>query len=351
MARYTTHKRDTLSAALLLSGLVAGTAQAERVTEPRTLVVADETAVREAPGGAAVDQWPDGTLFTSNRVNGDWIRATGHFPDGRWAALEAPHWLRKSRIRERGAKTAESNGTAGDDRPRTYRMRRAASLHDAPGGATTDTTWETHRRFTSNHRNGDWVRITGHFPEGQWQPKPGERWLPRAAVEDISPPPDLERPDGAERWIRVDKDRFRLEVHQRRADGSEKRLFATRVGLGMERCLPEDEGGRCYFTEPGEYTIRWRIHDPDGIEWCIPDSMAEQARYREYIEQGQRCFPDALGRFALNIGGPYAIHGTQNPDESLGQSVTNGCVRVHNDDMERIWRYMEVGDRVEIVEG
>ncbi|MGM0476730.1 MAG: L,D-transpeptidase [Pseudomonadota bacterium] len=344
-------KRHVVPAVLLLPGLFTIPAQAERVTEPRTLVVAAEAVVREAPGGAAAEHWSAGTLFTSNRISGDWIRATGHFPDGRWSALESPRWLKRSKVRERGAKTARSGGTTVDDRPRTYRLRRRTRLHTVPEGEATDTAWEAGQRFTSNHRDAEWVRVTGHFPDGQWRPWEDERWLPRAAVEDISPPADIERPDGAERWIRVDKDRFRLEVRQRLPDGSEERLFTTRVGIGMDRCLPEEEGGRCYFTEPGEYTIRWRIHEPDGIEWCIPESMEEEPRYREAIERGQRCFPNALGRLALNIGGPYAIHGTQDPEESLGRAVTHGCVRVRNDAMERVWRYMQVGDRVEIVEG
>ena len=46
-----------------------------------------------------------------------------------------------------------------------------------------------------------------------------------------------------------------------------------------------------------------------------------------------------LGRFALDLGDGYMIHGT--PDESsVGKKATHGCLRLHDEDIE--WMYQNV---------
>ncbi|HYO78850.1 MAG TPA: L,D-transpeptidase [Thermoanaerobaculia bacterium] len=59
----------------------------------------------------------------------------------------------------------------------------------------------------------------------------------------------------------------------------------------------------------------------------------------------QRQFPDVLGTHRLNLGDGYALHGTQAVDK-LGQSVSHGCVRLHNDDISRLYQMASVGDEV-----
>lgn len=58
-----------------------------------------------------------------------------------------------------------------------------------------------------------------------------------------------------------------------------------------------------------------------------------------------RQFPDVLGTRRLNLGDGYALHGTQAVDK-LGQSVSHGCVRLHNDDIARLFEMASVGDEV-----
>lgn len=58
-----------------------------------------------------------------------------------------------------------------------------------------------------------------------------------------------------------------------------------------------------------------------------------------------RQFPDVLGTHRLNLGDGYALHGTQNVKQ-LGQSVSHGCVRLHNDDIARLFAMANVGDEV-----
>ncbi len=60
-----------------------------------------------------------------------------------------------------------------------------------------------------------------------------------------------------------------------------------------------------------------------------------------------RQFPDVLGAYRLNLGDGYALHGTQ-AVQQLGQSVSHGCVRLHNDDIARLYEMAAVGDEVVI---
>jgi len=59
----------------------------------------------------------------------------------------------------------------------------------------------------------------------------------------------------------------------------------------------------------------------------------------------QRQFPEVLGTHRLNLGDGYALHGTQAVDK-LGQNVSHGCVRLHNDDIARLYSMANVGDEV-----
>jgi lipoprotein-anchoring transpeptidase ErfK/SrfK len=59
----------------------------------------------------------------------------------------------------------------------------------------------------------------------------------------------------------------------------------------------------------------------------------------------QREFPDVLGTRRLNLGDGYALHGTQAVSQ-LGRSVSHGCVRLHNDDIARLYEMANVGDEV-----
>ncbi len=59
----------------------------------------------------------------------------------------------------------------------------------------------------------------------------------------------------------------------------------------------------------------------------------------------QRKFEKTLGKYRLNLGGGYAIHGTLMTDQ-LGRSVTHGCVRLGDADIETLYGMAQVGDQV-----
>lgn len=220
-------------------------------------------------------------------------------------------------------------------------------VSNLPNGEIIDH-WNGGTLFTSNKEHQEWIQVTGHFPDKVWQPMPTPTWINKQHIEDISAPPLYPRDKGSKRYILIDKTTFELKVIDQ-SNGIETQRYTTNVGLGMDGCLTADEGGKCYYTEAGEYQVRWKVYDPDGIEWCVPKDMEKEKKYAKDIAEGKRCYQGALGRFALNIGKTYAIHGTTNND-SIGKNASHGCVRARNDEMETIWRYMEVGDKVIIIE-
>jgi lipoprotein-anchoring transpeptidase ErfK/SrfK len=63
------------------------------------------------------------------------------------------------------------------------------------------------------------------------------------------------------------------------------------------------------------------------------------------VDTKQRHFDKVLGKFRLELGDGYGIHGTDEPDK-LGQSVSHGCVRLGDDDIARLYQMANVGDTV-----
>lgn len=230
----------------------------------------------------------------------------------------------------------------------TYKLSTIAVVRNHPDGPVVDI-WNSGTLFTSTVADGDWIRVTGTFPENRWKPVDKPLWINRHYATPYTPRHTAarsSRPPGVTRYVEVDKSSFELRVIEEKAR-SKKVIFKTVVALGMDRCLPKEKGGRCYYTEPGEYHVRWKVHDPKGIKWCIPKSMEKE--YPEDIASGKRCFRGVIGKHALNIGKTYAIHGTSNP-ASLGKRVSHGCIRTANQAVEKLYRLMEVGDKVYIME-
>jgi lipoprotein-anchoring transpeptidase ErfK/SrfK len=59
----------------------------------------------------------------------------------------------------------------------------------------------------------------------------------------------------------------------------------------------------------------------------------------------QRKYKGVLGTHRLNMGDGYALHGTDHP-ESIGRSVSHGCVRLRNEDIETLFQMVSVGTPV-----
>ncbi|MES2523743.1 MAG: L,D-transpeptidase [Gemmatimonadota bacterium] len=65
------------------------------------------------------------------------------------------------------------------------------------------------------------------------------------------------------------------------------------------------------------------------------------------IDSHNRHLVGELGRYALDLGNGYLLHGT--PDQStIGSDTTHGCIRLADDDLEWLYRYIPVGARVQV---
>ncbi|MDH3354626.1 MAG: L,D-transpeptidase [Chromatiales bacterium] len=245
--------------------------------------------------------------------------------------------------------TLESTPAISTYRAQTYQLTTLASVRDAPDGKIV-AVWSSETRFTSKEQRGEWIKVSGTFPNDKWTPRSKPLWINGNYTANFTPQPGpipSGRPKNIHRYITINKSDFLLKVFEREeGEKSEQVVYSAKVALGMDRCQPKEKGGKCYYTDPGEYQVRWKIYDPLGIEWCIPKSMEEE--FKSDIAAGERCFRGSIGDYALNIGKTYAIHGTANP-ASIGTKASHGCVRTVNADMKRIFNMMDVGDKVYIV--
>jgi hypothetical protein len=127
---------------------------------------------------------------------------------------------------------------------------------------------------------------------------------------------------------------------------------AHKKGLGvahMTRGTVIPAGGGAVIAASGSDLVK---RYPDGRE--VPLSAGEG---HEIVVNGnivippygvnQRRYKGVLGTRRLVLGDGYGIHGTDAP-ESIGRSVSHGCVRLRNEDIEKLYDMVPVGTPVYI---
>ncbi len=101
-------------------------------------------------------------------------------------------------------------------------------------------------------------------------------------------------------------------------------------------------------TPPGSYFVANRRADPI---WYVPPSiqeemLAEGKEVKTRVEAGPE---NPLGKYWLGLNrGGYGIHGTNAPS-SVGQFSSHGCMRVHPDNIEKLYKGLPDSARVEVV--
>lgn len=124
----------------------------------------------------------------------------------------------------------------------------------------------------------------------------------------------------AETWILVDKASNTLTVYN---DDTVLRSFP--VALGADP----------HFTPEGSFVVVHRIENPS---W-------------KHIPGGDPTNPLGDYWLGLNVvsesGERYGIHGTNEP-HLIGQNVSDGCIRMRNEDIAFLIKHVPVGTRVEI---
>ncbi len=112
---------------------------------------------------------------------------------------------------------------------------------------------------------------------------------------------------------------------------------AMRYGIGV---------GREGFTWSGTERITRMAEWPD---WHPPAEMIERQPYLPRFMAGGESNP--LGARALYLGKTvYRIHGTNQPS-TIGQTVSSGCIRLVNSDIEDLYQRVQVGTRVVVLPG
>jgi lipoprotein-anchoring transpeptidase ErfK/SrfK len=87
---------------------------------------------------------------------------------------------------------------------------------------------------------------------------------------------------------------------------------------------------------------------PDGSERELEPGktiVAGDAVVIPPVDTKQRHYDKVLGKYRLEMGNGYGIHGTDEPAK-LGQSVSHGCVRLGDTDIEKLYQIANVGDTV-----
>lgn len=125
-------------------------------------------------------------------------------------------------------------------------------------------------------------------------------------------------------------------------------LWSAPVGTGMGLRLETEERKWEFSTPAGEYQVQYKEENP---AWYAPDwYFIENKLPVPPSDDPRRRFPGGLGAAAVYIGLGLAIHGTDKPD-LLGQRVSHGCIRLSNDDAQRLFHNVQVGTKVIIVGG
>lgn len=127
---------------------------------------------------------------------------------------------------------------------------------------------------------------------------------------------------------------------------------AQRRGLGVIRLsrgerIPAGDGA--WITVVGSEVVR---EFPDGRR-----VIATAGDGSEIVAAGniivppfgtnQRKYRGVLGSHRLNIGDGYSLHGTNRP-ETVGRSVSHGCVRLRNEDIAALYDMVPIGTPVYI---
>ena len=115
----------------------------------------------------------------------------------------------------------------------------------------------------------------------------------------------------------------------------------ARCSVGKGGILSDKKTGRKweFVTPKGIFTIKNKTENP---LWFKPDwAFIEDKKEIPLPNAPERKVEGELGKYALDLGFGYKIHGTQK-EELLGRAVSHGCVRLGADDLEYIYKNTKI---------
>src|SRR5690606_20448163 len=87
---------------------------------------------------------------------------------------------------------------------------------------------------------------------------------------------------------------------------------------------------------------------PNGSFVPVPpgeETVFEKTLFIPPLDTENRRIPGELGRFKLDLGDAYYLHGTPYP-QSIGTATTHGCIRLLDEDLEYLFRTVDLGTPV-----
>lgn len=186
--------------------------------------------------------------------------------------------------------------------------------------------------------NGRWLlHVTGS------PPYTGLRRSRTSTVRNVSPEV-LQRVPGddspsLEQWLADSNARVLIVRSQH--------LLYAKLDDVVER-FPVAVGRRSNPTPLGRYSVQNIAHKPT---WFPTQRMrvSAQQRGRELPRRVPPGPANPLGDWFVALGHSIGIHGNNSP-WSIGRSVSSGCVRMRNADIERVARSVSAGDGVWVVD-
>jgi lipoprotein-anchoring transpeptidase ErfK/SrfK len=121
-------------------------------------------------------------------------------------------------------------------------------------------------------------------------------------------------------------------------------LMDAVCSTGSYSRLDAPDGRSWFFHTPrGLFKVQGKMKDP---VWVKPDwAFVEEQQPIPGPRHPDRYEPYVMGDYALSFGDGYYIHGTLYR-RLLGQSVTHGCVRLGDKELERVFQTASVGTPV-----
>jgi lipoprotein-anchoring transpeptidase ErfK/SrfK len=138
------------------------------------------------------------------------------------------------------------------------------------------------------------------------------------------------RPNGAVGWVRAAAIELQPVDLRIEVDVSQRRLKLFRSGRRVLEA-PVAVGSAATPTPTGRYYVNQRLVPTDTSGPYGPGAI------------GISAFSPVLTGWAQ--GGPVAIQGTNEP-WSIGHAVSNGCIRLPNDTLERLFKIVPPGTQV-----
>jgi len=119
-----------------------------------------------------------------------------------------------------------------------------------------------------------------------------------------------------------------------------------KCSTGSYILLKNGEDQQWMFKTPkGEFRIQGKTTSP---VWKKPDwAFIEEGLNVPSLNHPSRYEIGVLGDYALNLGQGYLIHGTLY-QRFLGLPVTHGCIRLNDENLELVYRSLQVGSKVYI---